>query len=85
MKSKSYFIQKFPTNFDKIFNLFFIEKKQILEYNKSIKDSWDVRHPTFLNLHLLLWDSYIWRQMSSHQYRKVREQWKTETDMRLPT
>ena len=23
--------------------------------------------------------------MSSHQYRKVREQWKTETDMRLPT
>ena len=53
MKSKSYFIQKFPTNFDKIFNLFFIEKKQILEYNKIIKDSWDVRHPTILNLHLL--------------------------------
>lgn len=58
-KSKSYFIQKFPTNFDKIFNLFFIEKKQILEYNKSIKDSWDVRHPTILNLHLCSWDSHI--------------------------
>ena len=27
-----------------------------------------MRHPTFLNLHLLLWDSYIRRQMSSHQY-----------------
>ncbi len=38
---------------------FLLKKKQILEYNKSIKNSWDVRHPTFLNLHLLLWDSHI--------------------------
>lgn len=36
-KNKMYFIQKFTTNFDKIFNLFFIEKKQILEYNKNNK------------------------------------------------
>lgn len=32
-----YFIQKCTTKFDKIFNLFFIEKKQILEYNNNNK------------------------------------------------
>lgn len=58
-KSKPYFVQNFPTIFDKIFNLFFVEKKQILEYNKINKYSWDVRYPTILNLHLRLWDSYI--------------------------
>ena len=28
--------------------------------------------PTFLNLHLRLWDSYILKQMSGHQYFGTR-------------
>lgn len=62
-----------------------VANQDILKYNKSNETAWDVRHPTFLNLHLLLWDSYIRRQMSGHQYLLVREQWKAETDVRLPT
>ncbi len=62
-----------------------VANRGILKYNEINETAWDVRHPTFLNLHLLLWDSYIRRQMSSHQYLWVREQWKAETDVRLPT
>lgn len=56
-------------NLIRISHKFLVAYQGILKYNKSNeKKAWDVRHPAFLNLHLLLWDSYIFKWMSGHQY-----------------